>query len=239
MDLKETTNFKNISIIIPWRNCGQKDRNRIFEFCYARYQYLFPRAEIILTDSDDEVFSRGKSINKGAKECKGDYLIITDADYLFSPTMAKEIVNKQPWTVAVKQENYFFLNDDITYRILNKYDFDVNIKDIDFGNSLTPSSFPTYGQLMAMPRENFVRFDESMSGYGWEDQVYWICMKACHGKEFRTNNKMYHMFHRRPINSKYMQKSYDNKNYYDKVWKPIENDKKAIRKLMQEKGMIL
>jgi glycosyltransferase involved in cell wall biosynthesis len=235
LDLK---GFTKLSIIIPWRDVRQRDRNEIADWCFERYRYLFPDAEIVIADSGDRVFSRGKSINKGVSEATGDYIIILDADYLFTETMAKEIINKQPWTVAVKSENYFYLNDKITQRVLGDAPATINLKSIDFENNTKPCPFTVHGGVLAMPKENFIKFDEKFNGYGFEDNVFATVMRAFHGKEFRTNNPMYHLNHVRTPGSMYMQKSYDNKAYYEKTWKPIENDRKAIRRLAEEKGMI-
>jgi predicted glycosyltransferase involved in capsule biosynthesis len=223
----------NISIIIPWRRSPQPDRNQIGQWCFVRYRQLFPNAEIISSDSDDKVFSRGKSINKGVKECSGDYIVITDADYIFSSTMAKEIVNKQPWTVAVKSENYCFLNQIITNKILNEDPNNFILK--NYNSSLeencNKSPYNVYGGLLAMPKENFlkVQFDPWFKGYGYEDEAFYYAMKAFFGKEFRTNNKMYHFNHSRVDNNGYGQYSFINRDYYNKTYKPIIYDRKALR----------
>jgi len=229
-------NCKEVSIIIPWRDIRQIDRNMIAKWVLERYKFLFPDAEIILSDSGDNVFSRARSINLGVEKSKGDYLIITDADYLFSEKMAKDIINKHSWTVSAQQKNYYFFNESITHKIL-KEDAKFDLKSFVVGKNATASPYPTYGQLMAMPKENFVGFDEEMIGYGWEDNVFYCCMKSIYGKEFRTDNNLYHLFHARPPVSRYMQRSYVNQSYYDTVWKPIENDSEKIKALMKEKGM--
>jgi len=226
----------NISVIIPWRKSQQRDRNMIADWCFQRYKFLLPDAEFIYSDSGDEIFSRGKSINKGVEECNGDYIIITDADYLFSEAMVKEIINKQPWTVAVKQNNYFYLNGAITNLLLVKHSPEINIKEFNFGNNISSCPFYVYGGVMAMPKENFIKFDPFLEGYGYEDNVWSYTMNAVFGKEHRTNQKMYHMCHLR-ITNNYMKKSYDNKAYHDKVWLPIVHNKKAIKKLIIEKGL--
>lgn len=225
----------DISIIIPWRDIGQQDRNDIAEWCFERYKYLFPEAELIISDSGEEVFSRGGSINKGVQAAKGSYIIITDADYLFSATMARQIINKQAWTVAVKSENYFFLNRGVTNKILQENPSDFDIKNFNFEDSATNSSFIVYGGMLAMPKENFlqVQFDTKFNGYGYEDNGFYWTMKAFFGKEYRTGLPMYHMCHERTAGSIYMQKSYANKDYYDKVYKPILYDKKALRQLVE------
>jgi len=226
----------DVSIVIPWRKTEQRDRNEIADWCFKRYEYLFPHAEIILSDSGSEIFSRGESINKGVSECNGDYVIITDADYLFSSTMASELINKQPWTIAVKQENYFYINRITTRRIL-KQPFNVDIKDINFTDNVWECQYFIYGGVLAMPKNNFIKFDNMFSGYGYEDNQLFYCMKAYHGKPFRTNNKMYHLFHDRIASEDYMKKSYDNKKYHDEVWLPIQNNKKEIRKLVEQKEL--
>ncbi len=221
----------NKSIIIPWRATPQPDRNQIANWCFSRYRKLFPYSEIVLCDSGDSIFSRGKSINKGVKECSGDYIIITDADYIFSPTMAKEIVNKQPWTVGVKSENYCFLNQNITNQILMQNPDNFDLKNIDLEGNYTSSPYTVYGGLLAMPKENFLRvqFDPWFRGYGYEDEAFYHAMKAFFGKEFRTNNKMYHLNHSRAANNGYGQCSFINRDYYNKVYKPMINDKRALR----------
>lgn len=156
----------NLSIIIPYRDNGQEDRYYIAEWCFKRYKYLFPNAEIILSDSSKTIFSRGESINLGVAKAKGDYIIITDSDYLFSDRMAMEIVNKGTWTIACKTRNYYFTNKIITYEIL-QLPFDIRLKDINFGNNIQVSQYETYGQVLAMPKNNFVGFDENMKGYGF------------------------------------------------------------------------
>jgi hypothetical protein len=229
---------KKISIIIPWRKTTQQDRADIAEWCFEYYKTLFPKAEFIFSDSRDKMFSRGKSINKGVAKCTGDYIIITDADYIFSSKLAKDLVNDHAWTVAVKSENYFFLNKASTKKILEEdpsnFDFDKCIANQD----LTKSTFIMHGGILAMPKKNFVKFDPFFKNYGFEDNVGHLCMDAFHGKAFRTEHNMYHMNHDRIAGSEYMQGSYTNKDYYDNVWKPIEYNIIEIKKLAKKMGLI-
>jgi len=225
-----------LSIIIPYRDNGQEDRYHIAQWCFKRYKYLFPNAEIILSDSKKTIFSRGESINLGVSKSTGDYIIITDSDYLFSDRMAKEIVNRSPWTIACKTKNYYFTNNIAAYEIL-QLPYDIKLEKINFGNNIQVSQFEGYGQVIAMPKINFVGFDETMKGYGWEDNQFYYCMRACHGSERRTNNKMYHLYHERLANTPYMQHSYNNRDYYEATWQPIESNRRAIRELMKQKGM--
>lgn len=224
-----------ISIIIPWRDSGQLDRRAIFNWCIPRYKALFPNAEIVLCDSGDTIFSRGKSINKGVAESNGDYLIITDADYLFSDIMARDIVNKQPWTVACKQENYYFLNEEVTSLVLNT-SVCVDLKAFDFAGCSKQSPYPTYGQLMAMPKWCFdkVKFDPSFKGYGYEDEAFFLGCKAVLGKEYRTNNKMYHMHHNRIMAQDYMKMSGVNKHFFVSTYEPIRHSNKELRKYVNK-----
>jgi len=231
-----------LSVIIPWRKSKELDRNVIAEWCFKRYKYLFENlglreVEFVYSDDGGDVFSRGGSINKGVEECRGDYIIITDADYLFGQQMARNLINKQEWTVACKQHNYYFTDHYIANYILSK-PHDIDIKKIAFGKHIEVSKWQTYGQILAMPKKNFVKFYNKFRGYGFEDDVFYYCMRAWNGKEWRTNNYMFHIYHSRPIGSAYMQKSYDNIKILKDEWEEIKLDRKKMRQVMEEKGLL-
>lgn len=226
----------NISVIIPWRTPRQRDRREIAEWCFLRYKNLWKDAEFIFCDSGDDIFSRGKSINKGILECSGDYCIVTDADYLIDEKMANAIINNHPWTVAVKSNNYYFLEEGNTNLILRTKNPNFNFNDIKLKVYKNP--YFVYGGIMAFPKINFIKFDPNLTGYGYEDNIWYITMKAIHGEEFRTDEQMFHMHHARNHNSEYMQKCYQNKKYYDDVWDSIKDNKKEILKKINELELI-
>ncbi len=224
-----------VSVIIPWRIPRQRDRREIADWCFKRYKILWPDAEFIFSDSGDEVFSRGKSINKGVEESVGEYCIVTDADYLLDFKMAKDIINDRPWTVAVKSDNYYFLEEGITNLILRNKSPDLSLNDMTLRVQKNP--YFVYGGILAFPKSNFIKFDPYFTGYGWEDNVWYHMMLAVHGKEYRTDEHMFHMFHKRINESSYMKRSYDNKKYYDRVWQPIADSKQKIRLKIKELGL--
>lgn len=227
---------KKVSLIIPYRENGQQDRLKIATWCFKRYKQLFPESEIVLSDSGDRIFSRGASINKGVDKCSGNYLIILDSDYLFSAKTAKELINDNPWTVISKSINYYFLDEFITTRILDM-SYNIRINNIQFlEKHIQQNPFKLHGGVIGLPKNNYIKFDETFMGYGYEDNVFNQCMTAYYGKPYRTNNKFYHLNHKR-LPGEYMQKSYTNKNNYDTTWKPIVNDFSAIQKLIISKGL--
>jgi len=54
-------------------------------------------------------------------------------------------------------------------------------------------------------------------------------MRSHFGKEFRTNQKMYHIFHERIAASDYMKNSTYNKEYYDRVYAPLKLQGKLMK----------
>lgn len=236
--MQEKESCSNISVIIPYRKSRQRDREQIAEWNKERYSFLFKNAEIIyIDDESSEIFSRGRSINKGVLLSKNDYIIILDIDYFFDEKMVKSMINKQKWTVACKQENYYFANASISNLILSKK-IDISFEDIKtLDRNISKSQFPVLGQMLSMPKNNFVKFFPGLVGYGWEDNLFFYCMKAIHGKEFRTNNKMYHIFHKRAEQNPYMKQSYVNRDFYETTFQPIENDRKLVRKFIKEHGL--
>lgn len=227
---------KEISIIIPHRDNGQKDRQLISKWCIKRYKYLFPNAEIILSDCGKIVFSRGGSINKGVEKANGNYIIIADNDYLFGQQLAKNLVNNYKWTVCTTKENYYFLNTPITTKIL-QMDTRVKLNKINFNGNIKSNPFNMWGGIIAMPKKNFIKFDTNMFGYGYDDTCFYDCMRAYHGNPHRTKSLMYHMEHQRIRGSTYMQRSYANKDYYDREWRTIRNDFKLVQQKCVEKGL--
>ena len=227
-----------ISIVVPYRDIGQSDRNRAARWFFKRLEVLFPGAEVIKSDAGERLFSRGKSINQGVEKATGDYIIITDSDYLISKELAKDLINDKPWTVCVDHKSYYFLDEVITNKILRMDERTFEVKEFNFVGHKVQSNYTLYGGILAMPKKNFVKFDESFVAYGFEDVAEFFCLKAKNGEEYRTPYRLYHLFHERPGSSIYMKKSYDNQAYYNMTWKPIENNKQAILDLMKAKGMI-
>ncbi len=225
----------NLSVIIPWRMPRQSDRREIAQWCFERYKYLWPDAEFVFSDSGDEIFSRGKSINKGIVDCTGDYCIVTDADYLFGVDLAKGIINDKAWTVAIQSENYYFIEEGNTNLILRSKSPEMSIENITLKVNKNP--YFVYGGILAFPKNNFVKFDENLVGYGYEDNIWYICMNAVHGTEYRTKFQMFHLYHRRPVGSAYMEKCYENKRYYDKEWDTIKNNRNKILSKIKELGL--
>lgn len=228
---------KKISIIIPHRDNGQTDRQMISDWCIKRYKFMFPDAEIILSDCGKNVFSRGGSINKGVEQSTGNYIIITDNDYLFGQQLAKGLINNYKWTVCTTKENYYYINKKLTSEIL-QMPITVKLSKINFKNSIRENPFNMWGGIIAMPKKNFIKFDDSIYGYGYDDTIYYDCMRAFYGNPQRTNSLMYHLEHQRISGSIYMQRSYNNKAYYDQEWRPIRDNFEEVRKKCFEKGLI-
>jgi hypothetical protein len=223
------------SLIVPYRP-GQPDRERIHDWCLARYAHLFPDAEIILADAGGEIFSRGRSINDGAARSTRARIVILDNDYLFDGLMAYGLImSAHPWTLGAQPREHIFIADSASaHNVLSQSPTDV----IDLNGVVTyPNPYPLYGSIIALPRAHFIRFDPEMAGYGWEDNVWYWCMCAVHGEPHRTENRYYHIYHDRPANSAYMRKSFDNKSYFERVWEPIIDDREAMLALMRAKEM--
>jgi hypothetical protein len=227
---------QSVSLVIPYR-AGAPDRDRIADWCLARYRHLFPCAEIILADAGGEIFSRGRSINDGVSRAVGERLVILDTDYLFDSAMARDLVRSPAaWTLGGHKHNYSFIADARSAgRILSQDPANdtIHLHRV----ALTPNKFDVYGSIIALPRAHFVRFDPDMVGYGWEDNVWYWCMRAAHGEPHRTENRYYHIYHDRPAQSGYMRKSFDNKAYFERMWEPIIDDREAMLSLMRAKWM--
>jgi hypothetical protein len=225
----------SVSVIVPYRS-GTPDRDAIAQWCFSRYVHLFPNAEILLSDAGGEIFSRGRSINVGVERSIGDTIVLLDADYLFDEVMARDLLSSTAaWTLGASSDHYAFITADSTQRVLAQ----APAGDIDMGHvAFVTNTYVLYGGIISVPREHYVRFDEEMVGFGWEDNVWYWCMRAAYGEPHRTDNPFFHLHHERPASLPYMKMSYTNKDYAEAVWQPIKDDRDAMCALMRAKGMI-
>jgi hypothetical protein len=226
---------RECSLIIPCRP-GQPDRERISAWCLARYAHLFPDAEMIIADAGGEIFSRGRSINDGVARSTRERIIILDNDYLFDNLMADDLVaSLHPWTLGAQSSEHIFIADSASADIVLSQPPTAVVR--MYGVAIYPNPYPLYGSIIALPRAHFIRFDPEMAGYGWEDNVWYWCMRAVYGEPHRTDNRYWHIYHDRPANSDYMRRSSDNKSYFERVWEPIIDDREAMLALMRAKEM--
>jgi len=66
-------------VIIPWRT-DNGPRQEIFDWVLSRWKAHYESFGVIVSDTGDEVFSRGASRNQGVRDSDADIVILADAD---------------------------------------------------------------------------------------------------------------------------------------------------------------
>jgi glycosyltransferase involved in cell wall biosynthesis len=226
-----------ISIVIPFR-AETEERQEIFDFVVARYSGYWPDAEIIVSDTDDEEFSRSAARNRGVEQSSGEVLVLVDADTICNPRALEEatVMSAMSKRWVLPYQWYYNLTQDYTEEILA-------------GNP-TNKVFPTdkgftfvhkiesWAGILVMPREAFDAvngYDERFKGWGYEDNAFRLALDCIWGKHLRVKGEnAYHLSHYVPENGAFKSPNIqvNRERYYNKYVK-ASKDKDRMKKLVE------
>lgn len=167
---------RDVSLIVPWRG-GDPNRERLWRFCRRYWTSHYPNFQLVTCDSGDEPFTRGRSINQGVEQAKGDILVIADADTLVAHVdEAVEIAERGEWSIAYQPGQYCALTEQAT-EVLLKTDPRGQIREPT--REECRERITSYSGVLAMPREAFEKvggFDPRHLGWGSEDLSFMFAL---------------------------------------------------------------
>jgi hypothetical protein len=103
-----------VSLIVPWRT-DNGHRETLWQWYQAWWKFNFPDWQIITCDSGDEIFTRGRSINLGIHEAKGNIFVIADADTISTGVKtAIGITEYTGWSLGYATNEYFDITEAAT-----------------------------------------------------------------------------------------------------------------------------
>lgn len=209
-------------IVVDYGSTDAKDIQHVVEAVGAK---------LVRVDNGDP-WSRSRALNAGLAQAKGEYLITTDADMIFTPKSIEKIIDRLrngPQRACILQckdlpawmNAEFFQSHSIDWDLLEE----------------NASFRPRYGMggMIACSREAFLRirgFDERMHTYGGEDLDFAQRLKRSGAKFDWINDSevgIYHIWH--PSSRQASQKTVKGAEAVAQNSQILENDDSYIRNL--------
>jgi hypothetical protein len=159
----------DVSLIVPWRG-GDPLRQRLWDFCKQWWISHYPDFELIECDSEDEPFTRGRSINLGVAKSTKDILVLADADTLVAHVdEAISHAGRGEWSIAYPRGEYCALTEKATEALLQT---DPAGQLREPKNEDCRERITSYSGVVVLPRAAFESvggFPHAFLGWGAED----------------------------------------------------------------------
>lgn len=202
-------NEHDLTIAIPYslEEEVNTERERLLEFCIARWEFLFPNATLVLADDDSGApnWSRARARNNAIAQAKTKHLVIADADTICSPQAIAEAVDfieeKIPyaaWVLPYHQRGYYNLSQNYTEHILDRGPF-VPLppeSELEYEHKLE-----SWAGILVMTTNAFNKvggYDERFIGWGYEDNAFRLAMDTLWTKHTRLPYYVAHLWHHAP-----------------------------------------
>lgn len=161
----------------------------------TNYALLFKSFKVIHANSNGSLFNKSKSINNGVIASNTEYVVILDIDCITK----KKNINK---SLCLLQKGYEVVHpfNRSVKDIENKEEFK---KNYDFSTVKTPKQKRPWadGGIVFWNKKSFVQIgmkNEYFSGWGGEDNEIMVRADLFNLKQYRINDTLYHLYHKRP-----------------------------------------
>lgn len=196
-----------VVLLVPRRDDGGH-RDRLWEWCRARWERYFPDLPIYEGHHDDGPFNRSAAINRAARiadaDGRWDIGIVIDSDVFLTVRQVRKAIATAQRTGRVTwgHRRWRGFSEDQTRRVIHPRD------PIDFGPDIDRDDMDIYVErtnpiswscFVAFPRpvwDAIGGFDERFVGWGFEDMAVKALVTGLHGWE-RIDADVYHLWHPR------------------------------------------
>ena len=185
-----------VSVVIPFRPTSA-ERVRNVGWLWGHYGHHHPDWQVVIgSDGSDGLWSKGAAIADAVTRCTGDVLIVTDADVVLDPDVAREaatLTHSAPWVVP--HSHVHRLTDEGTQAL------------IAAGPGATPEGRPRLngvqtvcvgGGWLAMTRATYDLVgppDPRFLGWGYEDSAWGYALDTLAGPHHQGDADLHHLWH--------------------------------------------
>jgi predicted glycosyltransferase involved in capsule biosynthesis len=186
-----------ISVLIPYKPDGGRERDINFSFVKKRYETRMPDVELVVGEDNSEPFNRSKAINLAAAKATGNLLLLADGDVFFGTKLIDKILaiaGLHPWIVPFSRGYKLTLEGTREVTKTGELQLPSNLvnagieKNCDnlgaFMNVISRQAFETIGGM-----------DERFLGWGREDESMAKALDTLVGKHFRMDETIFHLWH--------------------------------------------
>lgn len=190
-------------ILVPRRS--HPERDKLWDWCKARWEALFPEFPIFEGHHNDGPFNRSAAVNRAAR-LAGDWdqAIVIDADIFIRASSVRKAVATATKTgkVTWAHRRWRGVHQDWTNRIVNdKRDFGPELAGTDMDIFVERTNPISWSCCIVIPRsvwDDMGGFDERFRGWGFEDMAFQSIVCGLYGHE-RIEGDVYHLWHARTI----------------------------------------
>jgi hypothetical protein len=191
-------------MLVPRR--AQPDRDKLWDWCKARWQAILPEIPIYEGHHDEGPFNRSAAINRAARLADGDggwdVAVVIDADIFIRRSQVEAAVASAAKTgrVTWAHRRWRGIREDLTPRIIRyQQDFGPEIDREDMDVLVERTNPLSWSCCIAIPRavwDDLGGFDERFRGWGFEDMAFQSAVCGLYGHE-RIQGDVYHLWHAR------------------------------------------
>ena len=178
-------------------------RDRVWDYCRARWEALFPAIPIYEGHHEDGPFNRSAAVNRAADNAgQWDLGIVIDSDVMLSRSQVQAAIDKSAETgrVTWAHRRWRGVTEDWTRRILDdQRDFgpEPSRDEVDLIVDRTnPLSWSCCFVIPRLVWDDMGGFDERFRGWGFEDMAFQSIVAGLYGHE-RIEGDVVHLWHPR------------------------------------------
>lgn len=193
--------LKRTSVLIPYRPSAP-ERTRSYTWLSQFLSLNLPCAEIVVADSDTEIFNRAAARNKAFSQSTRDLLVFLDADtipHVQGVLRILNIVDSESWGIGY--DKYHALTESSTEHV-----FRMISPAQPFRLLSLPTEFKmtSHAGVVCMTREVFEElggYDERFRGWGYEDTAFANVATKLFGPPLRPGRPSvtYHLWHKHDL----------------------------------------
>ncbi len=189
-------------LLVPRRN-DNGPRDRIWEWCKARWSAYFPDVPIFEGHHDEGAFNRSAAVNRAAEDAGSwDIGIVIDSDVFLKVSQVRKAIRTAQRTgkVTWPHRRWRGINEDWTRRIVaDRRDFGAEVDRDDMDILVERTNPISWSCCIAIPRavwDDMGGFDERFVGWGYEDMAFQSIVVGLYGHE-RIEGDVFHLWHPR------------------------------------------